>query len=310
MISTMSLFIGIDGGGSKTKCILIDDKLNILYRADGGPSNPLTVGIEQSANLFTNLIKKVSLNFNLNEIDSVVIGIAGAGRKRESDGVRNAIIELLSREKFTLKNLEIVSDAEIAIEGAFSGKPGAILIAGTGSIIFGKDRIGKLIRAGGNGRILGDEGSGYSIGRKGLSAVAKQFDGCGKNTLLAKILNSEYGIKNRDDLIAKVYSEKLDVASIAKNVIAAAEMHDNICMKILNEEIKELIVHIKSLKKNLAEKKIKLCLSGGLLSSKNYYSKELKKKIEKTFDDVKLTKADYSPEIGAALLAIKKSATP
>ena len=303
----MSLFVGIDGGGSKTKCVLVDDKLNILSRADGGPSNPLTVGIEQSARLLTNLIKELSLNFNLQEIDSAVIGLAGAGRKSESSGVRNAIIELLNREKIILKNLEIVSDVEITIEGAFSGKAGVILIAGTGSIIFGKNRMGELIRCGGNGRILGDEGSGYSIGRKGLTAVAKQFDGRGKITLLAEILNNEYGIKNRDDLIERVYSQKFDIAGLAKNVIAAAEMHDKMCIKILNEEIKELIVHIKSAKKNLAEKKIKLCLSGGLLSSKNYYSKELKKRIEKTFDDVKLTKADYPPEIGAALLAIKKS---
>jgi N-acetylglucosamine kinase-like BadF-type ATPase len=306
----MSLFVGIDGGGSKTKSVLVDDKLNILSQADGGPSNPLIVGIEQSANLLSCLIKKVSLNFNLNEIDSVVIGIAGAGRKRESEGIKNSIIELLRREEFILKNLEIVSDAEIAIEGAFSGKPGAILIAGTGSIIFGKDKKGKFIRAGGNGKILGDEGSGYSIGRKGLSAVAKQFDGRGKNTLLSIILGNEYGIKNRDDLIDKVYNEKFDVAKFAINVTAAAEMRDKICINILNEEIEELIVHIKSLKRNLAGNKIKLCLGGGLLSSKNYYSKGLKKKIEMTFDDVKLTKADYPPEIGAALIAIKKLTTP
>ncbi|MCX6169866.1 MAG: hypothetical protein NTX65_11030 [Ignavibacteriales bacterium] len=304
----MSFSIGIDGGGSKTKCVLVDDKLNILSRIEGGPSNPLIVGIEQSAVLLAGLIKEVSLNFNPLLIDSAVIGLAGAGRIRESEGVKNAIIELLNLKKFTLKNLEIVSDAEIAIEGAFSGKPGAILIAGTGSIIFGKDRTGKFKRCGGNGRILGDEGSGYSIGRKGLSAVAKQFDGRGKTTLLAKILDNEYGIKNRDDLIAKVYNEKFDVANVAKNVIAAAEMHDLICIKILNEEIKELIVHISSLKKKLAEKKIKLCLGGGLLSSKNYYSVELKKKIANSFSDIKLTKADFTPEIGAGLLAIKKSA--
>lgn len=305
----MSLFVGIDGGGSKTKCVLVDDKLNILSRADGGSSNPLTVGIEQSARLLTNLIKELSQNINLQEIDSAVIGLAGAGRKSESDGVRNAIIDLLRREKFVLKNLKIVSDAEIAVEGAFSGKAGAILIAGTGSIIFGKNRLSELIRSGGNGRILGDEGSGYSIGRKGLTAVAKQFDGRGKKTLLTEILYKEYGIKNRDDLIEKVYNQKFDIAGLAKNVITAAEMKDKICIKIINEEIKELIVHIKALKKNLAEKKIKLCLGGGLLSSKNYYSKELKKKIEITFDDVKLAKADYPPEIGAALLAIKESST-
>jgi N-acetylglucosamine kinase-like BadF-type ATPase len=306
----MSLSIGIDGGGSKTRCVLVDEKLNVLSRVDEGPSNPLVIGLDQSAILLAGLIKKVSRDFNLHQIKSAVIGLAGAGRKTDADNVKNLIIELLNRDKFILENLEIISDAEISIEGALCGKPGAILIAGTGSIMFGKDKKGNLIRTGGNGRILGDEGSGYSIGRKGLSAVARQFDGRGKKTMLSEILDVKFGIKKREDLIAKVYNENLDIPGIAENVIAAAEQNDKVCMNILDDEIKELIVHIKVLKKNLAENKIKLCLGGGLLSSKNYYSKKLKKKIVNTFDDVKIIKAKYPPEIGAAFLAIKKSANP
>ncbi|MEW6702010.1 MAG: BadF/BadG/BcrA/BcrD ATPase family protein, partial [Bacteroidota bacterium] len=213
------------------------------------------------------------------------------------------------RENVFLRRLEIIGDAEIAIEGAFHGKAGVILIAGTGSIIFGKDIKRKFIRSGGSGKLIGDEGSGYSIGRKGLAVVAKEFDGRGKKTLLTKILGEKFGINNRDNLITKVYNEGFDIASAARDVIAAASKGDKICRKILNEEINELLLHIKAVKKNFNEKKIKLAFGGGLLASKNYYSQELRSKIKRTFKNVELKKAIYPPEIGAALLAIKSSSS-
>ncbi len=81
-----------------------------------------------------------------------------------------------------IKKFVVESDARVALEGAFSGNPGSILIAGTGSIMFGKDSKGNIHRVGGFGRILGDEGSGFHIARSGLTAVAKQFDGRGERT--------------------------------------------------------------------------------------------------------------------------------
>jgi N-acetylglucosamine kinase-like BadF-type ATPase len=301
----MSLFIGIDGGGSKTKCILLDEKLNVLSQSDGGPSNPLTVGYQDSAHLLFELIRKVSQKFGIEKISSITIGIAGGGREKNSNELRRTFIELCENKGVKINSLYVTSDAEVAIEGAFSGKVGAILIAGTGSIIFAKDKEGNFIRAGGYGKIFGDEGSGFSIGRKGLSAISKNFDGRGKKTILSDVISNEFVINNRDDLIAKVYNEKFDVAGFAPYLISAAEKGDLICRTILNGEIRDLLHHIKAVKKNMHETKMKLCLGGGLLSSDNYYSQELRKKIKKTFTDVKLTNADYPPEIGAALLAMK-----
>ncbi len=103
------------------------------------------------------------------------------------------------------------------MEGAFSGKPGCILIAGTGSILFGKDKNGLMHRNGGFGRIIGDEGSGHSIGRKGLSAVAKELDGRGKSTLITKMLNKKYNISSASDLIINVYKNNFDIASSGRD---------------------------------------------------------------------------------------------
>ena len=184
----MKIFVGIDGGGTRTKCVCADDKLKIISQVETGATNPHSVGFNQSAERLFSLIKQARLKANVSTIDSVVIGIAGGGRVEHSEKLVKKINVLAGSTKVLWKKLNILSDAEIAIEGAFSGRPGFILISGTGSIIFGKDKSGEIIRAGGFGKVIGDEGSGYSIGKKGLNAVAREFDGRGKKTLLTESL--------------------------------------------------------------------------------------------------------------------------
>lgn len=301
----MKIFVGIDGGGTKTKCVCADDKLKIISQVEAGATNPHTVGFDQSAERLFNLIRHARLRAKVKTVDSVVIGIAGGGRVEHSEKLIKKINNLAGSTKVLWKKLNLLSDAEIAIEGAFSGRPGFILISGTGSIIIGKDKSGEIIRAGGFGKIIGDEGSGYSIGKKGLNAVAREFDGRGKKTLLTDILKKNFGISNQHILIKNVYSGEFDIAAIAESVIIAAEKNDLVCIRILQTEINELLSHIRTIIKRTDEKKINLCLGGGLLSSRNYYSAQLKRRINETFEDIVIRKADYSPEMGAVLLAKK-----
>jgi len=300
------MLIGVDGGGTKTKCVLTDNQLKVLSLMESDASNPLVIGIENSAEILFNLIGGISSNAGMAEIDSAVIGIAGGGRKETTNKLKQSILDLAVSKKFLLKKLEIVSDAKITVEGAFSGEPGAILIAGTGSIIFGKDKSGKVFRAGGYGRIIGDEGSGYSIGRKSLKTVAKEFDESGKKSYLSKVLSKKFSIKNRDNLILKVYKENFDIASLARYVINGAEEGDKACRKIVEEEIEELLQIIRSFKKIYPQKKFNLCFTGGLLQSDNFYSKKLKRIIKNKFKEIELTKINHPPEIGAAILARKQ----
>ncbi|MCL4550271.1 MAG: hypothetical protein M1495_17090 [Bacteroidetes bacterium] len=301
----MGLYVGIDGGGTKTKCVLADDQLKILAEAEAGPTNPLAVGVDKSSEILFELIQNVSKKESEQSITSVVIGLAGAGRKKIAGEIENRLKLLVKRKKVSIKNIKVLSDVEIALEGAFAGALGIILIAGTGSIVFGKNKNGELFRAGGFGKVIGDEGSGYSIGKKALQLVSKEFDGRGSKTFLTTILGKKFGIKNRDDLITAVYSSGFDIARFAEHVIAAAQLGDKIARNILADESDELICHVETLYKQLGEKKMSLCLSGGLLSSKNYYSNLLRRKIKKVFGDIEIKKNIYPPEIGAAVVAKK-----
>lgn len=298
-------YIGIDGGGTKTKCVLADDNLKIISSAEGEASNPLVVGFDNSANVLIKLIKQVLSKKKSAKDIFIVAGIAGCGRKIHAKHLKVFLENELKKHGINFETLEIVSDAEIAFEGALGGKSGALLIAGTGSILFGKDKKRTFSRTGGYGKIIGDEGSGFSIGRKGLNAVAKYLDGRGVKTILTEYLMKEFGINNRDDLITAVYSKEFDIPNVTRFVLSSASKGDKVCRNILNEETNELILHIKAFQKGINEKEFILALSGSLLTNKNYYSQELKRKIAKQLKDIKIIRAKYPPEIGAVILAKK-----
>lgn len=298
----MNYFIGIDGGGTKTKSILADDNLRILQTIEGDAANPLTAGFEKSAQTIIGLIKKIS---HKKKIAFITAGIAGTGRELHKKKLKQEIIKQAERQEIALNNFEIVTDAQAAIEGAFSGKAGIILIAGTGSILLGKDSEDNFFRVGGYGKLIGDEGSGYSIGRKGLSVATKAIDKRITNTILPGLIDKKFNACSRDELITKIYSDNFDIASAAPLVIEAARSGDKHALKILEEESAALIEHINAAIKLLKAKEINLCLSGGLLSNKNFYSTMLKNKIKNDFKSVRIKKAEHPPEYGAVLLAKK-----
>lgn len=299
--------IGIDGGATKTTAILSDSTGNILAEKSAGPSNFLIIGVDNVARTISHLILDLcnEAEVNTQNIEIICIGLTGAGRESDAEKVKNAIIDywktLYSTE---LKKLIVTSDARIALEGAFSGRPGIILIAGTGSIMFGKDRNGNLYRVGGFGRYIGDEGGGYSIGRQGLQAIAKYFDGRAPETKLFRLVQENFGINTPEDLIRKVYQENLDFATIAPFVIQAAEEGDEICREILRKEAEELLLHIKAIKDKIRVRTVYIAFIGGLLSTDNYYSKLLRKVILQKIEGVNVILPEHSPAYGAVLLAM------
>ncbi len=301
----MKYFAGFDGGGTKTKCVIATEDLHILSECEGGPSNFLIIGTETVAQTVANLLEECSAKAGISpsEISASVIGTTGAGRKNDALKLKTAIIEALNQKEIEAI-IDVVSDAAIALEGAFGGKPGAILIAGTGSIMFGKDSKGNILRVGGFGKFIGDEGSGDRIGRKGLNAISKEFDGRGKPTLLTEFVKEEFGITDGAILIQKVYSENFQPSVVAPLVFKAAEEGDQVCLQILQEETDELILHIKAMAKKIDIVPMPLVLIGSPITKPNVYSSLLKEKIEK-LEDVKLQSPEFPPEMGAVILAKK-----
>ena len=301
----MKYLIGMDGGGTKTKCIITDINLNPIYETIGGASNFLVIGTETVSETIINLINDCtsSQKISADDIEAIVIGTTGGGRRNDAELLEKQISSDAKQKSLVINKFRVESDARIALEGAFSGKAGSILIAGTGSIMFGKDDKGEIHRVGGFGRYIGDEGSGYRIGRIGLNAVARYFDGRSKSTKIADLLEQEFSISNSEQLITEVYRNNFNIAAVAPLVFDAAESGDKIAQRILEDEANELMLHINAMKLKLNVQILKVSLIGSLLTTANYFSYLFNEMVIRKFNDVKIMEAEHSPEFGAALMA-------
>jgi N-acetylglucosamine kinase-like BadF-type ATPase len=303
----MNYIIGIDGGGTGSRCVITDYNATILHRCKGGPTNFMRYEINEVCKTIYALINdcRKSIGVDFVDIKAVVIGTAGAGRKNEILFFENKLRKYLKSKNVSIKFIKVLSDGLIALEGAISDGEGCILISGTGSIMYGKNNAGKYFRLGGYGRKIGDEGSGYFIGRQGLNAVSKDFDGRGEKTLLTTYLKRNFKITSGQELITKVYKESFDISYFAPFVLKAAAQKDKVAKRILVNEAIELANHVKAMKKLINAKKIKVAFSGSLISSKNYYSALLRSKIKSSITGAKIIQPENPPEIGAVLVALK-----
>lgn len=291
------ILFGIDGGGSNTKLLITDFGLNKLAESSGGATNFNRTGYEEAVLNVENLIEPFLAEYDDADI-TLVIGTAGAGRKTDAEQ-----FEAYLKESITNVNmLKVVSDAEITLKGAYENEDGAILIAGTGSILYYKLK-NQIGRVGGFGRLIGDEGSGYSIGRKGINLLSKMLDGRIEKSLLADLAREKFGIDSPESLITKIYKENFDIPFFAEIVIKAAENEDSHSQKIIEVETNELVVHLKAVIINEGLKEINLVLTGGLVSENNFFKSTLIRKIERDLRQVKIVTPKHSPEFGAVLIA-------
>jgi N-acetylglucosamine kinase-like BadF-type ATPase len=304
--------IGIDGGGTKTAAMLADLKGNVLVEQTGGPSNFQIIGVEKAAEVLFDLIERccAEIGCSVDEVRSIAAGLTGAGREADQERMRIGLVEYAHRGRETLREVIIESDARVALEGAFRGNVGIILISGTGSIAFGKDQAGNVHRAGGWGRILGDEGSGYSIGRDALNAISKDLDGRGKPTLLTKLVAKQFGLSDQEKIISAIYRDNFDVALLAPLVIEAATSHDVEASRILNKATFELAEHVRALlnkieKVSRVRQKIPLAFIGSVISSDNVFSNILRNKIVFSLPQISIVKPQALPAYGAVLLALR-----
>ncbi|MBI4430035.1 MAG: hypothetical protein HY562_13055 [Ignavibacteriales bacterium] len=304
--------IGMDGGGTKTAAMLADMNGAVRMEVVGGPSNFQMIGVERASDTLYGLIESCCTKAGVacEEVVAIVAGLTGAGRQSDKDRMREGFRAFAGQKGSDLESIIIESDARIALEGAFRGRPGIVLIAGTGSIAFAKDTQGTIHRVGGWGRMLGDEGSGYAIGRDGLNAVTKHLDGRGKPTLLTSLVAEKFGFTPQERIIAAVYRENFDIASVAPLVLETASKRDSLCVRIIDNAAEELYKHARALTsqlKSLANKKgqrIPLTFIGSLAGGENMLSKLLKGRISAKLKRVKIVRPEASPAYGAVLMAL------
>jgi len=301
--------IGIDGGGTKTALIAASLSGDILLELEGGPSNFQVIGTKRAARAIISLVKKALAQIREHPVSVVAFlcGLTGAGRKHDRERIGEAILAESKKQSVSLPSVWIESDAMIALEGAFKGGSGIIVIAGTGSIVYGKDEHGVLYRVGGWGRLIGDEGGGFAVGRDALRAMARMLDGRGESTEIAKLFANEMNLKNEQDIVSFLYEEKKDPAVLAPLVVKAAAEGDRIAQRILSLQAQELVEHVGALlRKMKIRRRIPLALIGSMVRDGQQYARLVRTKIAKTFPQVIVQDPAAPPAYGAVLLALKR----
>lgn len=231
----MAYYLGIDGGGTKTRCVLGDETV-VLARSMAGGSNVVRLGETQARESLHTVIRQVcaSAEISIPQIRAICLGAAGAARPEIAAKVRSVISdisELTSAKSST--HIEIVGDSEIALEAAFGVGHGVIAIAGTGSIVYARDASGHSARAGGWGFAVSDEGSGHWIGRKAVSAVFAAHDQKVETALTASVLNA-WKLGTMDELVQQANSTPTpDFPRLFPVVLRAAEDGDGVARDLL-----------------------------------------------------------------------------
>jgi N-acetylglucosamine kinase-like BadF-type ATPase len=302
----MGYILGIDGGGTKTTCVLATDEGVVLARAVSGPGNYLKVGVDVVKESFRTAIHAVCRQAGVNppRIDAVCAGLAGAERPRDRKTLRGAFQEIVSAKKIFLE-----TDAYITLIAATEGKPGLIVIAGTGSVAMGMNAQGERARAGGWGHIIGDEGSGYDIGRKAMVTALHSYDGRIKKTILEERILQALTLRKMEDLISLVYSGKISpdkIAALYPVVINAAQQGDAAAIDLLRQAGRELgkIATAVIGRLHMQRARLALAISGGVFKAGGVLLTSFTQTVRRVARRAEIIAPRHPPEIGAVALAL------
>lgn len=295
-------YIGIDSGGTKCELLITDADKKIIFSKTYKGVHYSIAGAEIYSKTVSGFIKNSLVAAKLNIKNCIAIGIGVAGAREIKD--RNKLKKSFGKE-LNLKNIRVLTDAMTALYGAFEGSEGIILISGTGSVLYGFSNK-KITRVGGWGRIIGDEGSGYWIGKRTLNLVLKEFDERKKNkSLISKQLYENFGIK-KENVNEKIFHGKFEIQEIAPVVIDSANKKCRLSLQVINEAVEELLNHIRTfLNVTGRTKKIKIVFIGSIIENKNILSDKLTKEIKK-LKIVEVIPKKHSPAFGAILITINR----
>jgi N-acetylglucosamine kinase-like BadF-type ATPase len=295
--------LGIDAGGTKTVCQLASADGEVLAEARRGGANLQAVGELEVEKVLYEVMEDAIGDRNIVPA-AICLGIAGVDRDEDSRVIR-AIMRRIGYKAKTL----IVNDALVALEAGAPDRQGVVVIAGTGSIAYGRNERNHAARAGGWGYVLGDEGSGYWIGRAALRAVLREADRRGPVTRLTGLLLNHYGVAKAQDLIHEVYhgtNRPSAIASLAKCVQSAFSDGDAVAIGILRAAADELESCALSVATRLeiAGSEFPFVLAGGMFRAVPWLEDELSRRLPLAAPRSRTLRLNVEPALGAVRLAI------
>lgn len=297
----MKNFLGVDGGGSKTTAVVFNEKGEFIAKACGESINYYSVGIDNARKAMADIINQLPVK----EFDCAVIGMSALSDRATDDETARFCGGIIKSDKIIMD-----SDLFVALETMETEGECAVVISGTGSMAVCRNADGSISHAGGFGYILGDEGSGYSIGISAIKAAIRAAENCIPQTMLTEKCIEFFSVNNIYDLIDLFYEKTVSrkiIAAFAKEVMLCAENGDSTALEIIKTEAKLLSETAISLLKD-KNSATPVGLWGGVFQHNGIFRDAFINYLsENGFNDVKLLR--FTPEIGAILCCCRNSGT-
>lgn len=302
-IMSNQLIIGMDGGGTKTR-IMVKERPDgdTLFDQNFGMSNYNNIGVDGVRRVFREIYEALVSSFQERLQDAIlVLGSAGVDRPKDVE----IYLSALKESGFTCQ-LEVVNDAEIALVGGNGDRKDALMIAGTGSIVVGINSKGKVVRSGGWGGLISDEGSGFQIGRQAIAAVMQEYDKVIAPTTFTEKLLAHFQLTSPEDFMDLLYSEDTlpvdKVASCTPIILDSWKKGDEAARLIVEAELDKLVRLVVGISRQMDSEKFRLSVAGSLLTKSTDYFGTLKEKLSVVLPQVEISAPLYDPVFGAIII--------
>ena len=305
----MNYYLGFDGGGTKTQCVVLDEDDRVVGQGVAGPSNPLRVGFGQATIALASAATAALASADLRgrHLRAVCAGLAGAGRPRVAAGLLSFL-----KENFPGSLVHATTDLEVTLEAAAGAGPGVVLIAGTGSAACGRNAAGEVVRAGGHGPWIGDEGSAFDIGRRAVIVMASALDLGVSPPPLAECVLAALGLSGWDELIERIAQAPHEVFPQLFHVVAeVAEAGDKAAREILAAAAAELtdLAAAVIYRLDLGKAEFSLAKSGGVFGRSALLDSPLDAGLGRIAPRARISLLQVPPAVGAARLARRLGAS-
>ncbi len=260
------LYLGIDGGGTRTRALLADAAGRELGMGEAGTSNPLVHGVAAAERELALAVARAFDAARLERVRAAALcmGLGGAGRARE----QQELVEWA--QQHLAERVSVGSDGQIVLAAGTPENWGVAVIAGTGSLAWGRNRSGETARAGGWGYLIGDEGSAFDLARGALRAATQSADGRAAPTALLDAILRFWNLDSPQDLVEYVYRAgrtHTEIAQLAPLVLEAAAKGDAAAGQLVSEAGQALAQGVGAVCRalKLGGEPIPLALTGGVL---------------------------------------------
>jgi N-acetylglucosamine kinase-like BadF-type ATPase len=299
-------YLGVDGGGSKTQAVIVDEEGQLCGIGMSEASNVGNTSVEQAQTAIERAVALAAQATGIapSNFAAAFLGIAGVVSEADRETVRRIArhLRLASPAKTGVDH-----DCRIALAGGLAGQPGIVQIIGTGTACFGMNAEGKRWMAGGWGHLVADEGGGYWLGIQAIKAAAAAYDGRGDPTLLHDAVLEALEINSISQIMQRLYAAKISIADIARLshvVVRAAERDDAVAQGIIGQGMDEIARCVEAVTRALrfGDATTLVCV-GGMTRAGSIITEPLTAAVHRYLPNCRIETPRFSPAVGAALLA-------